>query len=217
MVTGLVYVTGGHESYFTSLYLLEVIVASILFSRRVTFMVAGLSFVMLGSLVELMYYNVLPRTAASMPGAKTLQTWILSNLFAFLAVAYLSSLLTLSLRRQTAELEVKRGELQDLQAFNENIIHSMRGGLITTDLEGRFMLLNRTAQEITGYRFEQVSNKLLGEVIPSIWQLTKENTEGPLARRKEVAIYTADGHQRYLGLSVSPVANGRRPDHRVRN
>ena len=52
-------------------------------------------------------------------------------------MAYLSSLLTQSLRRQSAELEVKRGELQDLQAFNEDIIHSMRGGLITTDLEGR--------------------------------------------------------------------------------
>ena len=34
MVTGLVYVTGGHESYFISLYLLAIIVASILFSRR---------------------------------------------------------------------------------------------------------------------------------------------------------------------------------------
>ncbi len=60
MVTGLVYVTGGQESYFISLYLLAIIVASILFSRRATFLVAGLSFVLLGGMVELMYYNVLP-------------------------------------------------------------------------------------------------------------------------------------------------------------
>src|SRR5271165_1899559 len=97
LMTGLVYVTGGHESYFISLYLLAIIVASILFSRRATFLIAGLSFVLLGGLVELVYYGVLPRTAVDMPHAKTLQTWILSNLLAFIAVAYLSSLLTQSL------------------------------------------------------------------------------------------------------------------------
>ena len=108
LVTGLVYVTGGHESYFISLYLLLIIVASILFSRRATFLVAGFSFILLGGIVELVFYDVLPRTAMTMPAAKSLQTWILSNLFAFFAVAYLSSLLTASLRRQSAELEMKR-------------------------------------------------------------------------------------------------------------
>ena len=210
MVTGLVYVTGGHESYFISLYLLAIIVASILFSRRSTFLVAGLSFVLLGSMVELVYYNILPRTAAAMPGDKPLQTWILSNLFAFLAVAYLSSLLTQSLRRQAAELEVKRGQLQDLQAFNEDIIHSMRGGLITTDLDGRLTLFNRTAEEITGYRFERVRGVPLNDVLPAIWRMTQENEEGLLARRREVELQTADGQQRYLGLSVSPLRTGDR-------
>ena len=162
MVTGLVYVTGGHESYFISLYLLVIIVASILFSRRATFLIAGLSFVLLGGMVELTFYEVLPRTASAMPGAKALQIWILSNLFAFLAVAYLSSLLTQSLRRQSLELEVQRGELQDLQAFNQDIIHSMRGGLITTDLDGRVSLLNRTGEEITGFRFDRVRGQRLG-------------------------------------------------------
>src|SRR5579872_2739682 len=65
MVTGLVYVTGGHESYFISLYLLVIIVASILFSRRTTFLIAGLSFVLLGGMVELTFYEVLPRTASA--------------------------------------------------------------------------------------------------------------------------------------------------------
>jgi two-component system sensor histidine kinase PilS (NtrC family) len=208
LVTGLVYITGGHESYFISLYLLAIIIASILFSRRATFMVAGLSFALLGGLVELVYYGILTPTATAMPNATTLQTWILSNMCAFLAVAYLSSLLTQSLRRQTVELEIKRGELQDLQAFNEDIIHSMRGGLITTDLQGRLTLLNRTAEEITGYRFENVRGLLLGALIPAIWELTQESENGPLVQRREVECYTANGQQRYLGLSVSPLRTG---------
>src|SRR5579872_2546039 len=85
LVTGLVYVTGGHESYFISLYLLLIIVASILFSQRATFLVAGFGFILLGGMVELVFFGVLPRTASTMPEGKTLQTWILSNLFAFLA------------------------------------------------------------------------------------------------------------------------------------
>jgi two-component system, NtrC family, sensor histidine kinase PilS len=203
LVTGLVYVTGGHESYFISLYLLLIIVASILFSRRATFLVAGFSFILLGGMVELVFYELLPRTAIAMPGGKTLQTWILSNLFAFFAVAYLSSLLTASLRRQSAELEMKREELQGLQAFNEDIIHSMRGGLITTDLDGRLRLLNRAGEEILGVRFDQVRGHKLYEVAPGIWQMTEGCEEGALPQRREVEFRTPTGQQRYLGLSVS--------------
>ena len=212
LVTGLVYLTGGHESYFIPLYLLAIIIASILFSRRATFLIAGLSFALLGGLVELVHYQVLSRTGTDVPNATALQTWILSNMGAFLAVAYLSTLLTQSLRRQTVELEIKRGELQDLQAFNEDIIHSMRGGLITTDLDGRLTLLNRTAEEITGYRFENVRGLLLGALIPAIWKLAQGSDAGPLAQRQEIECYTASGQQRYLGLSVSPLRTG---EHRT--
>jgi two-component system sensor histidine kinase PilS (NtrC family) len=208
LVTGLVLLTGGHESYFIPLYLLAIIMASILFSRRSTFLVAGLSFILLGASVEMVYYRLLPRTAVDMPNAASLQMWIFSNLGGFLAVAYLSSLLTQSLRRQTIELEIKRGELQDLQAFNEDIIHSMRGGLITTDLHGRLTLLNRTAEEITGYRFEHVRGLLLGALLPPIWAVTEESETRPLIQRREVECYTAHGQQRYLGLSVSPLRTG---------
>jgi two-component system sensor histidine kinase PilS (NtrC family) len=210
MVTGLVYVTGGHESYFISLYLLVIIVASILFSRRTTFLIAGLSFVLLGGIVELTFYGVLPRTASAVPGVKALQIWILSNLFAFLAVAYLSSLLTQSLRRQSLELEVQRAELQDLQAFNEDIIHSMRGGLITTDLDGRLRLLNRTGEEITGFRFDRVRGQFLGDLIPTIWQMALDGETGFLAQRREAEFRTPDGELRYLGLSISPLRTAER-------
>jgi two-component system sensor histidine kinase PilS (NtrC family) len=207
MVTGLVYVTGGHESYFISLYLLEIIVASILFSRRATFVVAAMSFAFLGLLVGLVYYGILPRTAVDMPHAKTLFTWMFTNLLAFVAVAYLSSLLSQSLRRQSAELEAKRGELQDLQAFNEDIIHSMRGGLITTDLHGRIMLLNRTAQEITGLRFDQIRGKPLSGFLPGVWQAAQE-TEDSAAQRREVEFSRADGQRHFLGYSVSLLRTG---------
>jgi two-component system sensor histidine kinase PilS (NtrC family) len=157
VVTCLIYLTGTQDSYFVWLYPLAIIVASILFSRKATFMVAALSFILIGGLAELIYYNLLPRMQIAVPSGRQLQTWIFSNLFYFMAQ---------SLRRHTAELEVKRGELQDLQAFNEDIIHSMRGGLLTTDLEGRILLLNRTGEDITGSQFGMVKGTPMQDVWP---------------------------------------------------
>src|SRR6202051_1532864 len=210
LVTCLIYLTGTQDSYFVWLYPTAIIVASILFSRKATFIVAGLSFILLGGLAELIYYNVLPRMQIAVPSSRQLQTWIFSNLFYFMAVAYLSSLLAQSLRRHSAELEVKRGELQDLQAFNEDIIHSMRGGLLTTDLDGRILLLNRTGEEITGSQFRAVKGSSLQDVWPSFWLPGDITEEGKLPQRREVDFMTPDGQQRFIGISVSPLRTGER-------
>ena len=216
MVTCLIYLTGTQDSYFIWLYPLAIIVASILFSREATFIVAGLSFILLGGLAELIYYNVLPRMQVAVPSSRQLQTWIFSNLFYFMAVAYLSSLLAQSLRRQGAELEVKRGELQDLQAFNEDIIHSMRGGLLTTDLDGRILLLNRTGEEITGSQFRAVRGTLLQDLWP-VFLASRRNDRGRQAAaaarggfpdaRRPAALH------RHIGFAA---AHRRAPHHRLR-
>src|ERR1700719_1755762 len=210
LVTCLIYLTGTQDSYFVWLYPLAIIVASILFSRKATFIVAGLSFVLLGGLTDLIYYNILPRMQIAVPSSRQLQTWIFSNLFYFMAVAYLSSLLAQSLRRHSAELEVKRGELQDLQAFNQDIIHSMRGGLLTTDLEGRILLLNRTGEEITGSQFQAVKGSPMQEVWPSFWLPGESTVDGKLPQRREIDFLTPDGDQRFIGISVSPLRTGER-------
>ena len=211
LITGLVYVTQGHESYFISLYLLAVIVASIVFTRKGAFLIAGFSFVLLGTLVELTYYEKIPRTASAMPGEKTLQFWILMNLFAFLGVAYLSSLLAHTLRRKGVELEEKQEELQDLQAFNDDIIHSMRGGLLTTDLDGRILLLNSAGEEITGYRFDEIRGRRVREVFPEFQIRGDGQRPGDgreIGGRDEIFFRTAAGEERYLGVSVSPLRTG---------
>ena len=71
IVTGVVYATGGQDSYFLSLYLLVILMSSVLFFRRGAFLVAGMSFVLLGSVIELMYYGVIARTSNSMPAARS--------------------------------------------------------------------------------------------------------------------------------------------------
>src|SRR5260370_5503673 len=51
-----------------------------------------------------------------------------------------------SLRSKSSELEEKREELLELQDFTSDIIHSMRGGLVTTDMEGRVRSEEHTSE-----------------------------------------------------------------------
>jgi two-component system, NtrC family, sensor histidine kinase PilS len=210
MITGVVYATGGHESYFASLYVLAVLMASVLFSRRGVFLVAGASFILLGSVIELTYYGMMPRTANSMPNGKALEFWLATNFFALFAVAYLGSLLAQTLRRKGFELEEKSEELKDLQAFNQDIIESMRGGLLTTDTEGRILLINRAGAEITGHGAALLRGDNVAERFPGFWPIETDEQGSPLAARKEIEFRTVSGATRFLGLSISPLRTGQK-------
>jgi len=204
LITAVVYVTGVQESYFISLYLLVIIVASILFSRRMAFVTASLCLVLLAGLSVVAYAEKIPRTFVVVPTGAALRLWFLSHFLAFFAVAYLSGLLAQSLYSKGQELEEKREELLDLRNFTEDIIHSMRGGLITTDLQGRILLLNRTGEEILGYRFEELRGANLAEKFPEFWLPGQTEGQGNSVTRREVEFLTADDQERFLGISVSP-------------
>jgi two-component system sensor histidine kinase PilS (NtrC family) len=205
IISALVYTTGLQESYFISLYLLVIIVASILFSRRVAFITAGVCLSILGGMTILAFTGKIPRTFLLVPTPEGLRVWFLSNLFGFLAVAYLASLLAQSLRRKGIELEEKREELLELQDFTEDIIHSMRGGLVTTDLEGRIVLLNRTGEEILGCRFVDLRGRKLPEIDENFWLPGLKGPDDRPVVRREIDFRTPDGQQRYVGISVSPL------------
>ena len=205
MISLLVYSTGLQESYFISLYLLVIIVASILFSRRIAFLTAASCFLLLSGMTVLAYTGRIPRTFSSLSTTESLRTWLVMNLLGFLAVAYLASLLAQSLRKKGVELEEKREELLSLQDFTEDIIHSMRGGLITTDLTGRILLLNRTGEEILGYRFAEVRGKKLQELNNDFWLPGHYENSERLSLRKEIDFRTPAGDVRYLGISISPL------------
>lgn len=205
VITGVVYATGAQDSYFISLYLLTILMGSALFARRGAFAVAGASFALLGGVIELVSYGVLPRTAVTDPSARALVFWLASNLFAFFGVAYLGSLLAQTMRKKGVELEEKKVELKDLQAFNQDIIESMRGGLLTTNLDGRILLLNRAGAEITGQGFGLRRGEFVQDVLPPFWPIELDEQGLPVVSRKEVEFRTPDGATRFVGLSVSPL------------
>src|SRR5438067_8722518 len=156
-------------------------------------------------MIVLAYAQRIPRTFSSLPTAESLRTWLVMNLLGFLAVAYLASLLAQSLRKKGVELEEKREELLSLQDFTEDIIHSMRGGLITTDLSGRILLLNRAGEEILGHRLSELRGRRLQELNDDCWLPDQDENSERLSLRKEIHFLTPSGQVRYLGISISPL------------
>lgn len=198
----LIYVTGSIDTYFNFLLPLVIIVASILLPRRWAYITAAVSFIAFGAVLELSYFEVIRSYSITKPDLKSLQAVIIVNLFAYLAIAYLASSLTQKLRQSDVELQGKSDELEDLQAMHERIIDSMRGGLITTSLEGRVTLLNAAGQRLLGRRARDVFGLGVDEIF--LDPLPRANSSSSTG---EVRSILTDGSERTFGVSVSPLRN----------
>lgn len=165
MVSLVVHETGGWDSSLNFLYPLVIIVAGILLPRVWAHLVAALAFILYGIVLELNYYGVVRSYCSTRPELKALQGIIFVNLFAFLTVAYLASLLVAKLREARVELKDTSGALEDLQFLHENIIQSISSGLITTSLNGRITLVNNAAQKL----LERRPDQLLGNPVTGLF------------------------------------------------
>ena len=115
LVSALVYISGGLQGSFYFLYIFDIIAASIIISKRASYITAALSAILLGLMVELMYFKVIPYYG---PGEQIEVSLGLMNynIFmawsAFLLVAFLINYLTESLRRARNEMMLAQKELE---------------------------------------------------------------------------------------------------------
>jgi len=220
IITAILHVTGDLESNYFSLYLVTIILASIILPRGQAFLVAAVSFVCMGAMIEIAYLpTIYPElrgnypalqffatTSALEPDLTTLQVKISASLFGFFAVAYLSSYLVESLRKAGGELRDKSRQVANLQAKNENIIQSMREGLLSTDLDGTITELNPAGAEILGRQIDELRGGHINSIFRGLAADPPSNSEtgSPLARQ-EIAYLHPRMEHRILGISSSPL------------
>ncbi len=220
IITAILHVTGDLESNYLSLYLVAIILASILLPRARAFLIAAVSFVLMGAVIELAYFpNLYPElvrdhpslrflsTTSSVPiDLRTIQVKIGASLFGFFAVAYFSSFLAETLRKTGAELRDKSDQVASLRAKNENIIQSMREGLLSTDLDGTILELNPAGAEILGRRPEELRGARLGTILDGLLGKDPPNPGNPLPPgRREITWHHPQKEQRILSFSSSPL------------
>src|SRR5687767_14210045 len=79
------------------------------------------------------------------------------------------------------QLQLKAGELQRLQEFNENIVESLDNGLLVEDLEGRVVRWNKALEKIYGLSAAEARGHKLEEVFdgPFVEALRAAQRESP--------------------------------------
>ncbi|MEA3421561.1 MAG: HAMP domain-containing sensor histidine kinase [Acidobacteriota bacterium] len=156
LITALIYISGGVKGSFYSLYIFEIIAASIIISKRTTYLVAALSAVFYGFLIDGMYYAIIPYLYPELSQELSLSE-VLSNILtawgAFIIVAFLINHLTGNLRKTRDELRLAQKELEikkDLAVAGEtsaNLAHEIRNPLAA--ISGSVQIL-RDEMDLTG-------------------------------------------------------------------
>src|SRR5215471_12086502 len=211
VISAFVYFTGGVTSYFSSLYVLAIVAASTVQSRRGGVLVAGLSALLYGGVVLAQYMTADGLlhdpwlVSPALPPRSVAQYTYLLNTFGFIAVALLSGSLAEGMRSAGARLVLASTEIAQLQALNQHVIDSLPSGLATTDRQGCVQTFNRAAEFITGQPLASV----IGRPIADVLQLSQETVDaltaglvGIRGRRME-GHYLRDGQPMEIGLSAA--------------
>jgi two-component system sensor histidine kinase PilS (NtrC family) len=215
IVSAFIYFTGGVTSYFSFLYVLPIVAASIVQFRRGGLLMATLSTVIYSGLVMAQYLATagllhdpwLAEDPATLPAVSVAQYTVALNVFGFFAVALLSGSLAEGVRSAGARLALASTQIADLQAFNQHVIDSLPSGLVTTDTSQRILTVNHGAEAITGLRLATVVGQPVAEVLqlpPRLVEALNHGLTGSDARRVEFRYRSPDGRKEIeLGLSAA--------------
>ncbi len=216
-VTLLIYFTGGIESIFSWVYLLSIFSASTILYRSGGLLVASVSSILYGTLLGLQFYQVILPLASRIPPSVGFQgSYVLylvgMNTVAFYLVAILSAYLSEQVRQKEEELKKQLIDYDQLERLYKHIVQNVTSGLLTIDESGRVTSINRMAEEITGYKLEEVYQEQIGTIFPafldwsrSIGWSPEQGWGKPRFSRWETKFQKKDGSMLSLGFSVSPL------------
>ena len=168
LITWAVNRTGGLDSYFSSLYFLEIVMSSILLKRRGAYLTAIATSLLHGVHLDLAYFQIVGSTTTELTPLIDLQIIVGLSIFGFCAVGYLANFLAENLQTSDEALEESTGQVAFLEALTAHIVESLGSGLITTNLEGKIFVFNPAAERIIGSDAGDAVGRRIQEVIPAL-------------------------------------------------
>jgi len=212
-ITGLIYFTGGKDSFFPIAYIFSIIATSMIFYKRGALWAASLSSLLFGLLLLLQLYRwINPLGEPPVYDASQIFYSLIIYMSAFYIVAFLSSAVSEELKKKGKELIQKQVDYNQLEAFNRNIIQSLDSGLLTVDLSGNINFLNRTAEKLLGQNAESLNDTSIEALFPRINGVVEQVKKKVLEstgdyHRYETLLANSDGGKTYLGFSISPLTD----------
>lgn len=211
MVTLLVYVTGGIESVYSVLYPLVIIYSVLFLERRGGLIIASASGILYGLLLDFEYYGFIHPVHGPSAVYSHSAGFVFSRIFihfvSFYIVAFLTSFVVVSEKKLRRLLEEREDAFNRLDLLHRSIIESVDTGILTYDLQGKVKSFNRAAEEITGYRFQDVRGSHLENLFPGILERLRgegnDFLKGNGRNRFELILDRGSDGKKILGFSSS--------------
>jgi two-component system sensor histidine kinase PilS (NtrC family) len=216
IVTAIIFATGGIESTFSFLYILNMITGGIILYRRGGVLVASLSAILYGLVIDLHFYGVIRPLGLQDTSPVQYQPFyalylIIIHMAAFYLVALLSSYLSEQVRKSATALRAKEIDFDRLESLHESIIRSMSSGLMVLDAQGNVVLSNPAALTLLtprdSYGNRDISEQyrhFLGACFPSQTIISRYEDISRSSGR-ELIYERSDGSNIHLRLTVSPL------------
>jgi len=212
-ITGLIYFTGGKESFFPITYIFSIIGSSFIFYKRGALFSASLSTFLYGLiLVFQLYHWINPLGRPLFYDPSQIFYSLILYMATFYIVAFLSSIISEELKKKKGELIQKQVDYNQLETFNRNIIQSLDSGLMTINLSGKINFLNRTAEKILNQNNDQLKDTSIYDLFPKIDEAIDEVKKktldpSPDYQRYQTLLTNEGGKNIYLGFSISPLTD----------
>jgi two-component system sensor histidine kinase PilS (NtrC family) len=207
LITWLVWRTGDLSSPYITLYTVLIAISGIFLRSRETILVAVVCvafFVGLSFSTVFLWIN----SFGTIQSPSRIVQILAFHIVVCLVVGLLAS--RLSERHASRDkLREAQKSLVNLRALHERIVESIRSGLITTDLAGTIYTFNLAAEEITGYKPEQLIGQnivtLLGDINNAQTTSLEMTDHADHPPRFETDIITPEGFAVHIGYGISPL------------
>lgn len=139
LVTAVIHVTGGNTSPFAAVYILVIATSSLLLPAGGGLLIAALGLVFYFTDVVLFFQP---------PQGVEPEVWLQLGVFAVVAlcIRYLSA----QLRESGEGKDLLMAALEQSALQAEDILHNIRSGVVTVDVEGRLLYANPMAEQLLG-------------------------------------------------------------------
>jgi two-component system sensor histidine kinase PilS (NtrC family) len=191
----LIYITGGISSWFSFALLITIIASSIVLHKKAGYIMATLSSVLYGILVNLQFYGLLPAPGAEGTGEEYYLYKLFVHIISFYLTAFLSGYLSSRLEKTVKKLEEKDLDLRDLEFFNREVVESLPSGLFTTDTSGKVLIFNRAAERITDTGKDAVIGQRIDSILPYF--------VFPFSEGRKEEFISVGGDLKIIGLTIS--------------
>jgi two-component system sensor histidine kinase PilS (NtrC family) len=195
-VTLLIYFTGANQSLFLFLYLVNLILAGLVFSREASWLLVIWSSICFSTLLI-----VSPEVSG-----QNLYFSLGVNNLAFVAVTYLSGQLSSQLNIMGDRLTEARSDLQALQNLNDLVVNNIANGLVVVSRTGFVQYFNQAASAmLKADHFQQMK---IQEIVPELewpWESLTESGDKSHERREIKIRREGDEVEKVLEIIAAPL------------